>query len=251
MADGSDPSTLNTHQPLDMLHEEIIRLELLSLDRNRLKRNAETGRMERDPEVFTQAARLLGFFGESFVKMTEASNSTTRKYDKYYKQVLLIRSQLRSSGFLADYANPGLPFFSSDLKKEMHPQLHNFKRYGEEKFEEALDHLAAGKGFDSLMCSPQPKTLEEAEKILRRSELSKDDLHQQAMLSVKEALLMNSSDQFLLSAKIELMNKKAHSFNPKKSLIDYCNKIHQYIENLNVSVVKELLIDDFSSDDEV
>ena len=71
------------------------------------------------------------------------------------------------------------------------------------------------------------------------------------MLSVKEALLMNSSDQFLLSAKIELMNKKAHSFNPKKSLIDYCNKIHQYIENLNVSVVKELVIDDFSSDDEV
>ena len=111
MADGNDPSTLNTHQPLDMIHEEIIRLELLNLDRNRLKRNADTGRMERDPEVFTQAATLLGFFGEGFVKRTEASNSTTRKYDKYYKQVLLIRSQLCISGFLADYANPGLPFF--------------------------------------------------------------------------------------------------------------------------------------------
>ena len=86
-----------THQPTDILHEEMIRVQIVNLDKNRLVRNAEISRMERDSEVFTQSARLLGFFGEEFVKTTEY-NRTLRKYEKFYKQVLAIRNQIRKSG---------------------------------------------------------------------------------------------------------------------------------------------------------
>ena len=82
-----------THQPTDIVHEEIIRLQIVNLDKNRLVRNVETNRMERDAEVFTQSARLLGFFGEEFVK-TSVHDRTLRKYEKFYKQVLAIRNQI-------------------------------------------------------------------------------------------------------------------------------------------------------------
>ena len=133
LPDGSNQQVNFTHQPLDMLHEEIIRLQLICLDKNRLRKNAETGRMERDSEVFTQASRFLGFMGEDFAHNSVMDRSM-RKYDRYYKQVLLIRRQLRKAGFLADYQNAGLAFYSIDMKCEMHPDLHNFKHFGEENF---------------------------------------------------------------------------------------------------------------------
>ena len=70
MTDGNDQRVHHTNRALNMIHEEIIRLELSSLDKNRLKRNAETGRSERDSEVYTQSARWVGFFGEEFVNKT-------------------------------------------------------------------------------------------------------------------------------------------------------------------------------------
>ena len=50
------------------MHEEQIRLVLMCLDRHRLQRNQDTGRMERDSSVFQDAARWLAFYGEEWVK---------------------------------------------------------------------------------------------------------------------------------------------------------------------------------------
>ena len=233
LEDGSEQLVDYTHQAIDILHEEIIRLELLSMDKNRLKRNAETNRMERDGEVFTQGARWLGFFGQEFVRTSEYDRSQ-RRYDKSYKPVLAIRSQIRKSGFLSDFSNSKQPFFSLDLKTEMHPLLHNFKRHGEENFSEALKHLSLGRSYCTLPCNVQPKTVAEEEKIAKRNELSKDELHKQAIASIKKCLESESDDAFLLNSLKTLENKKPQSFNPKKVLVELCSQIEQYIDNLSI-----------------
>ena len=51
-----------------MLQEEVVRVVLQCVDRNRVQHNQDTGAMERDAEVFINAARMVGFYGESWVK---------------------------------------------------------------------------------------------------------------------------------------------------------------------------------------
>ena len=53
---------------MDMLNEEVVRLVLKCVDRNKLDKNAETGNLERDGEVFVHAARWVDFYGENWVK---------------------------------------------------------------------------------------------------------------------------------------------------------------------------------------
>ena len=53
---------------MDLIHEEEIRLVLACTDKMRLRKNGETGRMERDGIVFRDGARWLGFYGENWVK---------------------------------------------------------------------------------------------------------------------------------------------------------------------------------------
>lgn len=71
-----------------------------------------------------------------------------RRYPNFDKSVMVLRQQLRSSGFLVGFENSSLPFYSADLKqvllcyykltptfyalKELHSNLHNFKKIGEE-----------------------------------------------------------------------------------------------------------------------
>ena len=250
LSDGSELPVSFTHQPLDMIHEEMIRLELMCLDKNRLRRNAETGRMERDPVVFQQAARWLDFFGEDFVK-SSTWDRANRKYDKYYKKVLLIRSQLRKSGFLADYGNARLPFFSFDLKSEMHPELHNFKHFGEANFSASLNHLQEGKSYTSLSCVVQPKTVAEEEKLLKRNALSKEELHKEAMEKIEIALMEREDDVFLRSYLDELQSKKASSFKLKQELIEYVAKVDQYIGDLQLEKnIREVLVANDDGDEE-
>ena len=250
--DGTEQPVNYTHQPLDILHEEIIRLELMCLDKNRLKKNSETDRMERDPEVFTQACRWLGYFGEDFVTNSE-HNREKRRYQKFFKQVLLIRSHLRKKGFVADYKNPKLPFFSLDLTTEMHPELHNFKLVGDQNFRDALEHLSLGNAYTSLPCRVQPKTLEEEEKITKRNELSKEELHKKAIRTIKVVLESKVDDQFLQNSLEILQNKKPHSFNPKQTLTELCSRIEQYTEDLMIQDrLSELqsIVEDGNNDDD-
>ena len=51
-----------------MLNEEGIRLVLKCVDRNKLQLNEDTGNHERDGDVFVQAARWVGFHGETWIK---------------------------------------------------------------------------------------------------------------------------------------------------------------------------------------
>ena len=55
-------------KPLDLLNEEVIRNVLKCVDKKKLQKNVETGRTERDGKVFVDAARWLGFYGESWIK---------------------------------------------------------------------------------------------------------------------------------------------------------------------------------------
>lgn len=124
----------NVLKGMDMLHEEVIRHELACLDRRKLVRNELTGSFERDDEVFQNAARWLGFYGDKWIKdkgshdliwscfdlqlfLVERDQQKSRRYPKFYKTVLALRQQIRSSGFLNGFSNPELPFYSSDLKQ--------------------------------------------------------------------------------------------------------------------------------------
>ena len=51
-----------------MLNEEAVRLVLKCVDRNKLQKNVDTGNLERDGEVFVNAARWVDFYGESWIK---------------------------------------------------------------------------------------------------------------------------------------------------------------------------------------
>ena len=62
-----------SHQPLDMLHEEIIRLELSCLDKKKLVKNEKSGCFERDDEVFKTAARFLGLHGPNWLGLAGES----------------------------------------------------------------------------------------------------------------------------------------------------------------------------------
>ena len=59
---------------MDMLHEEVIRLELLCLDRKKLVKNEMTGSYERDDAVFQNASRWLGYYGDSWLKQKGESD---------------------------------------------------------------------------------------------------------------------------------------------------------------------------------
>ena len=121
-------------KPLDLLNEEVIRNVLTCVDRRKLQKNADTGRMERDGKVFTEAARCLGHYGEGWLKLdgeslfpdlinfrnllnVDSFNRLSRRYRSSYKATLCLRRFLRKEGFLIDYKNPNLPFYSIDLKK--------------------------------------------------------------------------------------------------------------------------------------
>ena len=246
---GSNQPVHHTHQAADIIHEEIIRLELMCLDKNRLKKNAETSAMERDSEVFTQAARWLSFFEEKFVVSTDLHREK-RKYGKPYKQVLSIRSQMRRAGFLSDYGNPKLPFYSIDLQTELHPELHNFKLLGEENFLKALEHLSLGKSYTTLPCKVQPKTVEEEEKINKRNELSKEELHKHTLAEIKRVLGQKDDDLFLLDSLNNLQKKKPQSYNPKSVLVELCSKVEQYIQNLIIEDVVSSECNDEDKEDE-
>ena len=53
---------------MDMLNEEAVRLVLKCVDKNKLDKNVETGNLDRDGEVFEDASRFIGFYGEDWVK---------------------------------------------------------------------------------------------------------------------------------------------------------------------------------------
>ena len=195
-------------------------------------------------------------FFKLFQKVKDFVKSSTwdranRKYDKYYKQVLLIRSQLRKSGFLADYSNARLPFFSIDLNLEMHPELHNFKHFGEANFSASPNHLQEGKSYTSLSCVVQPKTVAEEEKLLKRNALSKEELLKEAMEKIMTALLEREDDVFLRSYLDELQSKKASSFKLKQELIEYVAKVDQYIGDLQLEKnIREVLVANDDGDEE-
>ena len=55
-----------------MMHEEVIRLELLCLEKKVLVKNSVTGSFERDDAVFQAMARWLGFYGGTCLKRSGA-----------------------------------------------------------------------------------------------------------------------------------------------------------------------------------
>ena len=55
-----------------MMHEEVIRLELMCLEKKVLVKNEMTGSYERDDAVFQAMARWLGFYGGTCLKRSGA-----------------------------------------------------------------------------------------------------------------------------------------------------------------------------------
>ena len=56
------------------MNEEVIRNVLTCVERRKLQKNYDTGVMERDGKVFTDAARYLGYYGEGWIKLGGKEN---------------------------------------------------------------------------------------------------------------------------------------------------------------------------------
>ena len=178
--------------------------------------------------------------------------------------MLVLRQQIRSCGFLRGFDQASLPFYSSDLKVELHKDLHNFKLTGEEvrrasktsihslvfhqNFRLSLDELRSGKNYTELSVPVVPKTDEESEKAKRKGEKSKEVLFSDLKQTVEEALKTFASDHYLSDLKLSLETKSHKSFNPKDKLVQLVSEVEEHVDNLMFKNSGD--IDQDESDDE-
>jgi len=237
-----------THQPLDMLNEEVIRSLLDYLDKKRLQKNADSNKPHQDFEVFQDAARWLAFYGDKWLNNEEFDRSK-RRYRASYKSTMVLRKLLRTRGYLVDFENPNQPFYSIDLQMEPHPEYHNMKLSGEQIFSDCLDQLKSGVDFGDLTNQYVPKTLEDEYNVAKRTELSKEKLFENVKKTVIEALKNFPSDSVLSDIYKELSKKTFQSYNPKSKLKDLQGKVDQHLDDLNNDKEFSDLMDMFEGSD--
>ena len=180
---------------------------------------------------------------------------------------MVLRQQIRSSGFLRGFDQASLPFYSSDLKVELHKDLHNFKLIGEEvrrallssiqslvfyqNFRISLDELKKGKNYTELSVPVVPKTDEESEKTKRKGGKSKEVLFSDLKHTIEEAQSTFASDAYLSDMKLSLEKKSYKSFNPKDKLVRLVSEVEEHIDNLMFKYSGDIEQDDSDIDDEI
>ena len=144
-----------------------------------------------------------------------------------------------------------MPTFIIYCLQEPHPDYHNMKQSGEKVqtvcfffslillflgkqiFSDCLDQLKAGVDFANLTNQYVPKTLEDEQNVVKRTELSKERLFENVKDTVFEALKNYPSDSVLRDIYEEMSNKTFKSYNPKSKLKDLQLKVDQHLDDLN------------------
>ena len=250
LSDGKPQEVNYAHQPLDLLNEEVIRNVLLCVDKRKLQKNADSGCMERDGPVFVEAARYLGYYGEGWIHNDKIYDRTKRRHKSFFKAILSIRRHLRLQGFLNDYKNPNLPFYSIDLKMELHPDFHNIKRRGEKIFDRTMQQLKSGVSYSELTKEYVPRTVEEESCVTRRMELSKEKIFEKLLKTAQDEVSKHPDDAFLKSYLKSLKSKTASKYSKKSDLLEALGSLEQYVSDLNIEEDFEKLCGDSDTDEE-
>ena len=87
--------------------------------------------------------------------------------------------------------------------------------------------------FANLTNQYVPKTLEDEQNVVKRTELSKERLFENVKDTVFEALKNYPSDSVLCDIYEEMSNKTFKSYNPKSKLKDLQLKVDQHLDDLN------------------
>ena len=109
-----------------------------------------------------------------------------------------------------------------------------------------MDQLKSGVAFGNLTNQYVPKTLEDEQIVVKRTELSKEKLFENVKNTVYEAL---KNDSVLCDIYEELSNKTFQSYNPKSKLKDLQEKVDQHLDDLNTDKEFSELLDQFESSD--
>ena len=92
--------------------------------------------------------------------------------------------------------------------------------------------MKEGRSFSTLSHPIIPRTDEDAERIARRGEKSKEVLYLELKVKLREALLVHSEDVYLVDT-MEFLSRKSHKyFNPKAKLVALIDEVNRYIEDM-------------------
>ena len=116
----------------------------------------------------------------------------------------------------------------------------------------SLLELKDSKSFSSLSLPVVPRTNEDAERILRRGEKTKEVLFHVLICQLEESCKKHPEDENLEDTRQFLRSKSYKSFNPKSELVQLALEVDDYIESLvfnNKS--KDILIGGDSDDEDI
>ena len=103
--------------------------------------------------------------------------------------------------------------------------------------------MSDGKYYNEITRKFVPRTEADVEKLARLGQLTKQQLHKNIIKFVQESLSDFPYDQYLLESLNMLKIKTYDKFNPKSLLVDLCNEIEEYVENLMIDNQIEELCD--------
>ena len=173
------------------------------------------------------------------------------RHKSFFKAILSIRRHLRLQGFLNDYKNPNLPFYSIDLKMELHPDFHNIKRRGEKIFDtRTMQQLKSGVSYSELTKEYVPRTVEEESCVTRRMELSKEKIFEKLLKTAQDEVSKHPDDAFLKRYLKSLKSKTASKYSKKSDLLEALGSLEQYVSDLNIEEDFEKLCGDSDTDEE-
>ena len=133
------------------------------------------------------------------------------------------------------FGQPEAPSDSSNWQINNHFQI----------FDTCIKQLAEGKDYNEISKQFVPKTESDEIKLAKLGQKTKSQLHKDLRIRVDAALKDFPTDDYLNEVKSELVRKKPEQYNPKSELIEYCNMVDSYIDNLVIALEME---DNCSSD---
>ena len=118
----------------------------------------------------------------------------------------------------------------------MHIPSHIISSMYLQNFFASLNELRSGKRLCELSQPQVPKTDEEAERIKKRGEKSKEVMFNDLKLGVEEARKDYPRDQYLKDMSDYLKSKNFKHFNPKSKLIQLVLEVEEHIDSLEFGI---------------
>ena len=117
-----------------------------------------------------------------------------------------------------------------------------------QNFRQSLSELKEGWQYTEISLPVVPKTDDEAERIKKRGEKSKEVMFKDLKTQVGEALKLFPSDNFLEETENFLAERNFKSFNPKSKLSELVLQVESHIDYLSTQKNMKITIND--QDDE-